>query len=128
MQTEHVAVVPVFQHRLIVMSKDIIQKQIDKKYEFGFTTDVDADTLPPGLDEGVIQTISKKKDEPKWLLEWRLKAYRRWLKMKEPKWAHVSYTPINYQAISYFSSPKKSNTTPFTMLPSFCTSLTYAFV
>ena len=89
------------------MSKNIIQKQIDKKYEFGFTTDVDADTLPPGLDEGVIQTISKKKDEPKWLLEWRLKAYRRWLKMEEPKWAHVSYNDIDYQAISYFSAPKK---------------------
>ena len=89
------------------MSKDLIQKQIDKKYEFGFTTNVDADTLPPGLDENVIKTISKKKDEPEWLLEWRLNAYRRWLKMSEPKWANVSYNDIDYQGISYFSSPKK---------------------
>ena len=89
------------------MSKDLIQKQIDKKYEFGFTTNVDADTLPPGLDENVIKTISKKKDEPEWLLEWRLNAYRRWLEMSEPKWANVSYNDIDYQGISYFSSPKK---------------------
>ncbi len=89
------------------MSKDLIQKQIDKKYEFGFTTNIDADTLPPGLDENVIKTISKKKDEPEWLLKWRLNAYRRWLKMSEPKWANVSYNDIDYQGISYFSSPKK---------------------
>ena len=89
------------------MSKDIIKKKLDKKYEFGFTTDIEQETLPPGLNEDVIKTISTKKDEPRWLLEWRLNAYKKWKKMKEPKWAKVDYPKINYQNISYFSAPKK---------------------
>ena len=91
------------------MSKDIIQKQLDKKYEFGFTTDIEQETLPPGLSEDVIRTISAKKEEPAWLLEWRLNAYEKWKRMKEPTWTNVSYPKINYEGISYFSAPKKKN-------------------
>ena len=89
------------------MSNDTINKRLDKKYEFGFTTDIEQDTLPPGLNEDVIKIISSKKEEPKWLLDWRLNAYRKWKKMTEPSWAKVNYPKINYQDISYFSSPKK---------------------
>ena len=89
------------------MSKDTINKHLDKKYEFGFSTNIDQETLPPGLDEDVIKIISKKKDEPKWLLDWRLNAYKKWKKMTEPSWAKINYPKINYQDISYFSSPKK---------------------
>ena len=91
------------------MANDTIQNQIDKKYEFGFTTDIEQETLPPGLDEGVIKTISKKKNEPLWLLEWRLAAFKKWKKMKEPDWPNVTYPKIDYQGISYFSAPKKKN-------------------
>lgn len=89
------------------MSNDTIQKQLDKKYEFGFTTDVEQETLPPGLSEDVIRTISAKKEEPAWLLEWRLNAFEKWKKMKEPTWPNVTYPKINYQDISYFSAPKQ---------------------
>ena len=78
-----------------------------KRYEAGFVTDVASDTLPPGLDEGVIRHISAVKGEPDWLLAYRLDAYRAWLTMTEPTWAHVSYPPIDYQALSYYSAPKK---------------------
>ena len=91
------------------MANDTIRNQLDKKYEFGFTTEIDQETLPPGLDEGVIKTISKKKNEPIWLLEWRLAAFKKWQKMKEPNWPNVTYSKIDYQAISYFSAPKKKN-------------------
>nr|MCS5623348.1 Fe-S cluster assembly protein SufB [Candidatus Neomarinimicrobiota bacterium] len=89
------------------MSNDTIHKQLDKKYEFGFTTDVEQETLPPGLNEDVIRIISAKKEEPPWLLEWRLNAYEKWKKMKEPTWPNVTYPKINYQDISYFSAPKQ---------------------
>ncbi len=87
--------------------KQIINQTLEKKYEYGFTTDIEQETIPPGLDEDVIKTISKKKEEPKWLLDWRLKAFNQWKKMKEPEWAKVKYPEIDYQAISYFSAPKK---------------------
>nr|VFK56104.1 MAG: Iron-regulated ABC transporter membrane component SufB [Candidatus Kentron sp. TUN]VFK62299.1 MAG: Iron-regulated ABC transporter membrane component SufB [Candidatus Kentron sp. TUN]VFK63012.1 MAG: Iron-regulated ABC transporter membrane component SufB [Candidatus Kentron sp. TUN] len=89
-----------------------VEALVDKKYEHGFVTDVDADTVPPGLDEDVIRLISEKKDEPEFLLEWRLNAYRHWLTMAEPKWANVRHLPIDYQAISYFSSPKSQSEQP----------------
>ena len=80
----------------------------EDKYKYGFTTDVESERLPPGLNEETITAISKKKDEPQWLLDWRLKAYERWLTMKEPAhWAKISYPEINYQDIVYFSRPKK---------------------
>ncbi len=77
-----------------------------KEYEHGFVTDIESETMPPGLNEDVIKAISAKKKEPEWLLEWRLKAYRHWLTMAEPNWANVNYEPIDYQNISYFSAPK----------------------
>ena len=78
-----------------------------REYKEGFVTDIDADTLPPGLDEDVIRTISRKKEEPEFLLEWRLGAYRRWLDMEEPGWPHLHYPKIDFQQISYFSAPKQ---------------------
>ncbi len=89
-----------------------VETLVDKEYEHGFVTDIDSDTIAPGLNEEVITFISKKKDEPQWLLDWRLKAYRQWLKMDEPVWAHVDYTPIDYQAISYYSAPKSKEDGP----------------
>ena len=91
------------------MANDTINEQLDKKYEFGFTTDIEQETLPPGLDEDVIKIISGKKNEPDWLLNWRLNAFKKWKKMIEPKWAKINYPEIDYQKISYFSAPKKSN-------------------
>jgi len=82
----------------------------EKSYEFGFVTNVEAETLPPGLNEDVVRFISAKKSEPEWLLEWRLKAYRHWLKLcenqKEPTWSKVKYPPIDYNSIIYYSAPK----------------------
>jgi Fe-S cluster assembly protein SufB len=86
----------------------LLEEFANREYEFGFVTDVEQDTLPPGLDEEVIRTISGKKGEPEWMLEWRLKAYRHWLTMTEPHWPNVRYDPLDYQAISYFSAPKKA--------------------
>ena len=85
----------------------IIDSNLEKEYEYGFVTDIESETIPPGLDEDVIRTISQKKKEPKWLLEWRLKSYHHWLKKKEPRWAKIGYPEIDYQSISYFSEPKK---------------------
>jgi Fe-S cluster assembly protein SufB len=87
-----------------------IESLITKEYEAGFVTEVESDTLAPGLSEDVIRTISKKKEEPAWLLEWRLKAFRRWQSMPEPHWPNVKYESIDYQSISYYSAPKKSKT------------------
>ncbi len=85
----------------------IIEEFANKEYEAGFVTDVEQDTFPPGLDEGVIRRISERKSEPQWMLDWRLKAYRHWLDMVEPRWPNVSYPAIDYQALSYYSAPKK---------------------
>ena len=79
---------------------------LGKSYRHGFVTDIDSDTLPPGLDEDVVRFISRKKGEPQFLTDWRLKAFRHWLTMKEPNWAHLRVKPIDYQAISYYSAPK----------------------
>lgn len=76
------------------------------EYKYGWVTDIESDTFPPGLDEDVIRALSAKKEEPEWLLEWRLKAYRHWLTMTEPHWLNGKYDPIDYQAISYYSAPK----------------------
>ena len=84
-----------------------IQKKLDQDYKYGFTTDIEVDQLPPGLNEDVIRVISKKKNEPEWMLEWRLKAYQKWLLMKEPEWAYLRYPKIDYQNIIYYSAPKK---------------------
>jgi Fe-S cluster assembly protein SufB len=79
---------------------------VARKYRHGFVTDVESDTLPPGLDEDVVTIISRKKREPEFMLQWRLKALRHWLTMREPDWAHLRIAPIDYQAISYYSAPK----------------------
>ena len=87
--------------------QQIIESNLNKDYEYGFVTDIESETLPPGLNEDVIRTISKKKKEPEWLLDWRLKSLKRWKKMKKPSWGKISYPEIDYQSISYFSEPKK---------------------
>ena len=84
-----------------------LKKKLEQDYKYGFTTDIDADQLPPGLSEDVVRIISSKKNEPEWMTEWRLKAYERWEKMVEPTWAHLNYPKINYQDIIYYSAPKK---------------------
>jgi len=89
-----------------------VEDFIGKKYKHGFVTEIDADTVAPGLNEDVIRFISRKKGEPSFLLEWRLQAYRHWLTMTEPKWAHVHHQPIDYQAISYYSAPKSKEDGP----------------
>ena len=85
---------------------------VDRHYAAGFVTDIESDTVPPGLDEDTIRLISAKKDEPEWMLEWRLKAFARWQTMREPKWAHVHYPPIDFQAISYYAAPKSAKDRP----------------
>ncbi len=82
---------------------------VAQKYRHGFVTDIESDTLPPGLDEDVIRLVSRKKGEPEFMLEWRLKAFRHWLTMQEPDWAHLRIAPIDYQAISYYSAPRKKD-------------------
>jgi Fe-S cluster assembly protein SufB len=88
---------------------DNIRELANKEYKYGFVTQIDTDTVPCGLNEDTIRTISAKKNEPEFLLEWRLRAYRHWLTMEEPKWANVHYPPIDYQKISYYSAPKQKN-------------------
>ena len=83
-----------------------IQDLTNQEYKYGFVTDIEADSAPPGLNEDIIAFISAKKGEPEFMLEWRLKAYRHWLTMKEPSWSNVRYPPIDYQATIYYSAPK----------------------
>ena len=83
-----------------------IEAIANQEYKYGFVTDIESETIPRGLNEGIIRTISAKKNEPEWMLEWRLKAYRHWLSMTEPEWAAVSYPKIDYQDIIYYSAPK----------------------
>ena len=83
-----------------------LERQLDRRYDAGFVTDIESDTLPPGLDEDVVRFISHKKEEPEWLTEWRLKAYRHWLTMTPPEWAKLNIAPIDFQSISYFAAPK----------------------
>jgi Fe-S cluster assembly protein SufB len=89
-----------------------IEQFAQQEYKFGFVTEVEQETIPPGLNEDVIRLISAKKDEPEWLLEWRLKAFRHWQTMTEPTWANVHYTPVDFQAISYYAAPKSAASRP----------------
>jgi Fe-S cluster assembly protein SufB len=84
-----------------------IEELANKDYKYGFVTDIEAESLPAGLNEDIIKQLSAIKNEPEWMLEWRLKSYRQWLGMKEPHWANVKYNPIDYQDIKYYSAPKK---------------------
>tara|TARA_B100000809_G_scaffold254667_1_gene292161 strand:+ start:1170 stop:2618 length:1449 start_codon:yes stop_codon:yes gene_type:complete len=86
-----------------------INEFLDKNYEFGFTTEIESETLPPGINEDVIRIISSKKNEPEFLLNWRLKAFAYWKTLKTPDWSQLNINPIDYQSISYFSQPKQSN-------------------
>jgi Fe-S cluster assembly protein SufB len=83
-----------------------LENTISKEYQYGFSTDIATEVIPKGLSEPVIRLLSAKKNEPEWMLEWRLKAYRHWLTMEEPKWPNVSYPEINYQDIIYYAAPK----------------------
>ncbi len=94
------------------MATEAMEQLARREYKQGFITDIESDTVPPGLDESTIAFISNKKGEPQWMLDWRLEAYHQWLKMTSPSWAHLDYPPIDYQAISYFSAPKKPEDRP----------------
>ena len=80
---------------------------VDNEYKYGFVTDIETEQVPKGLNEDIIRIISSKKNEPQWMLDYRLKAYRHWLTMDEPTWAHVHYPKINFQDIVYYSAPNK---------------------
>ncbi|MGI9319548.1 MAG: Fe-S cluster assembly protein SufB, partial [bacterium] len=80
---------------------------LKRDYTEGFVTEIASETLPPGLDESVVRTISAKKEEPEWMLQWRLDAFRHWLKMTPPHWAHLHHPPVDFQDISYYSAPKQ---------------------
>ena len=94
------------------MSNEELKKIAETEYQYGFETHIEQDTLPPGLDEGVITHISRMKNEPDWLLEFRLNAYRHWLTLEQPDWGHLNIKPIDYQAISYYSAPKSKKEGP----------------
>ena len=83
----------------------LVREIADKKYEYGFTTDVETDIIPVGLNEDIVRLISQKKHEPDWMLEFRLRAFRHWQTLKQPTWGHVHIPPIDYQAISYYADP-----------------------
>ena len=88
-------------------SNALLEEYAQREYQHGFVTDIESETIPPGLNEAVVRLISKKKNEPEWLLDWRLKAFRNWLTLEEPNWQNVKYPPIDYQASVYYSAPKQ---------------------
>jgi Fe-S cluster assembly protein SufB len=91
------------------MEPSAVDQHVNQPYKYGWSTDIESDLAPKGLNEDTIRLISEKKDEPEWMLEWRLKAYRNWLEMVEPNWANVTYPPIDYQAIHYYAAPKRKD-------------------
>src|SRR5881396_4405444 len=91
---------------------DTIESLATGEYKWGFITDIGADSAPPGLNEDIVRLISAKKQEPEFMLEWRLKAYRHWQTMTEPTWPKVHYPPINFQAIVYYAAPKAKTDGP----------------
>ena len=98
------------------MSKEIEEQQMLEKiasneYKYGFVTNIEQEFAPKGLSEDIVRFISAKKEEPEFMLEWRLKAYRHWLKLKEPRWAKIKYPPIDYQDAYYYAAPKKKRRT-----------------
>jgi len=96
----------------VASESENLEALVNRKYEHGFVTDIPTDTCPPGLDEDVVRAISARKNEPEFLLEWRLRAYRQWLEMTEPTWAHVHYDPIDFNSISYYAAPKSDADKP----------------
>ncbi len=114
MQVEPAAAEKVFLYKTYKMSEqkqqledELLEKVTSREYKYGFTTNIESDTIPKGLSEDVVRLISEKKNEPEWMLEYRLNAYNIWLEMDEPEWANVSYKKPNYQDVSYFSAPKQ---------------------
>jgi len=93
-------------------TNESLEQLATREYEFGFVSDIESETIPPGLDEDVVRLISAKKNEPQFMLDWRLKAFRHWQKMTEPDWAFVKYAPIDYQSISYYAAPKSNKDRP----------------
>ena len=91
---------------------EVLEEFANRDYEWGFVTDIEADEAPPGLNEDIIRFISAKKNEPEFMLEWRLKAFKRWQEMEEPDWQKVDYPAINYQEIIYYSAPKSKEDGP----------------
>ena len=89
------------------MATEQVHELVSTDYKYGFYTDIEMETIPKGLNENIVRMISAKKNEPEWMLDHRLKAYRHWLTMKEPTWAHISYPKINYDNIIYYAAPKK---------------------
>jgi len=89
-----------------------VEELATQEYKYGFVTEIEQETVPRGLNEEVIRMISAKKNEPEWLLEWRLKAYKHWLTMKEPTWANIKYDPIDYQEAYYYAARKQRPTSP----------------
>jgi Fe-S cluster assembly protein SufB len=96
----------------VATDPDNIDKLVNRRYRHGFITDIESDSLPPGLDEDVVRAITARKTEPGFMLEWRLRAYRQWRQMREPTWAHVHYPAIDYDAISYYSAPRSDADRP----------------
>ncbi|MGB1697879.1 MAG: Fe-S cluster assembly protein SufB, partial [Thermoplasmatota archaeon] len=94
------------------MSTDALEEMANRDYEHGWSNEFETDTVPKGLNEDVIRMISAKKQEPEWLLEWRLDAYRKWLTMKPPTWARVEHPDIDFQDITYYSAPKSASDGP----------------
>lgn len=91
-------------------TEEELKKELEtKEYEYGFYTDIDSDTFPIGLNEDIVRAISKRKEEPEWMTDWRLDAYRSWIEMKEPDWHNVQYKKPDFQAISYYSAPSKKD-------------------
>ena len=88
-------------------TEDTIQQRIDQEYKYGFVTDIESESAPPGLDEDTVRFISAKKNEPQWLLDWRLRAYAKWLDMPNPRWAKLRIPDIDYQDSYYYAAPKK---------------------
>lgn len=91
-------------------TEEELKKELEtKEYEYGFYTDIESETFPNGLNEDIVRAISKKKNEPEWMTEWRLESFRAWTEMEEPEWANVTYKKPDFQGISYYSAPKKKD-------------------
>src|SRR3990170_2252035 len=89
-------------------TQQTIRSLSQEGYKYGFVTDIESDTAPPGLNEDTVRFISAKKEEPEWLLEWRLQAFRAWREMVQPEWAKVEFAPIDFQSATYYSAPKQT--------------------
>ena len=91
------------------MTATTVKSLVNQPYKYGFVTDIESDTFPKGLNADIVRAISKKKNEPEWMTEWRLEAFRVWEAMEEPEWANVHYEKPDFQAISYYSAPKQAD-------------------